>query len=187
MPSEETVPTAFSPAWEPDPRTPLPRTGTELETLSSFLDWHRATFELKCTGLPAEKLSERTVPPSSLTLHGILRHLAGAEGWWFGQLFAGGRLWPDEVTPLYTFEDDPDADFAWLDGDIDEAFAAWHAACQRSREIVAAASSLDQTGTSVSGQPFTLRWLLVHMIAEYARHNGQADLLRERIDGAVGF
>jgi hypothetical protein len=185
--SNESVPTGFSPAWDPDPRTRPVRIGTELEVLSSFLGWHRATFELKCAGLPPGRLSERTVPPSSLTLHGILRHLAGVEGWWFGQQFAGGRLWPDDVRPLYTFDDDPDADFDWLDGDVEEAFAVWRAACQRSRDIVASASSLEQTGTSISGEPFSLRWMMMHMIAEYARHNGQADLLRERIDGAVGY
>jgi hypothetical protein len=181
------VPTEYSPVWSPDSRAEPPCLGTELEILTSFLDWHRATFELKCTGVPRERLSEQGVPPSTLSLHGIVRHLAGVEGWWFARQLAGQAEWPEGVRPLYTYDDDPNADFDDLGGDIDEAFRAWHAACQRSRDIVAAAASLDQTGIRVStGEPFSLRWLLLHMIAEYARHNGQADLLRERIDGATG-
>ena len=183
----ESQPTAFSPVWDPDPRIAPGRLAGEREVLTSFLDWHRATFELKCAGLAPARLSDRASPPSTMSLHGILRHLAGMEGWWFGQQFAGQGLWPDGVAPLYTFDDDPDADFEDLGGDPAVALAAWRAACQRSREIVAAAASLDQTGTTVSGQEFSLRWLLVDMIAEYARHNGQADLLREATDGATGM
>jgi len=195
----EPVPTTYSPTWRDDSRTSPPRVADERETLVTFLDWHRATFELKCRGLRSNQLSERTVPPSTLSLHGVLRHLAGVEGWWFARQFAGQSSWPPGVTPLYTSDDDPSADFDDLDGDVDEAFRVWRAACERSRAIVAAAESLDALGTSVSGeptrsgsreapsaQPFSLRWLLVHMIAEYARHNGQSDLLRERIDGATG-
>jgi hypothetical protein len=88
---------------------------------------------------------------------------------------------------LYYSDDDPNQDFDDLDGDIDDAFAVWRAECQRSREIMAAAASLDETGIQRStGKPIALRRIIVHMIAEYARHNGHADLLRERIDGAVG-
>ncbi|HEY3979432.1 MAG TPA: DinB family protein [Streptosporangiaceae bacterium] len=183
----ESQPTVVSPMWDPDPRIAPGRLASERELLTSFLDWHRATFELKCTGVAPERLSDRGSPPSTTSLHGILRHLAGGEGWWFGQQFAGEGLWPAGVTPLYTFDDDPDADFEDLGGDPAVALATWHAACQRSRRIVAAAESLDQTGATMSGQPFTLRWLLLHTIAEYARHNGQADLLREAIDGATGM
>src|SRR6266511_2686663 len=155
------VPKHYSPMWSGDTRTTPPALGDERETLSSYLDWHRATFELKCSGVPLERLSERTVPPSSLSLHGLARHLA---------------------------DDDPDQDFDSLEGDIEEAFDVWRAECQRSREIVAAAASLDETGTRRStGEPFSLRWLMVRLIAEYARHDGHADLLRERIDGATGM
>src|SRR6266540_1886898 len=142
------VPKHYSPMWSGDTRTTPPALGDERETLSSYLDWHRATFELKCSGVPLERLSERTVPPSSLSLHGLARHLAGVE----------------------------------------ESFDVWRAECQRSREIVAAAASLDETGTRRrTGEPFSLRWLMVRLIAEYARHDGHADLLRERIDGATGM
>ncbi len=88
---------------------------------------------------------------------------------------------------LYYSDDDPNQDFDTLDGDVEEALTRWRSECDRSREIVAAASSLDQTGTLVrSGETFSLRRLLLYLIAEYARHNGHADLLRERIDGRTG-
>jgi hypothetical protein len=177
------VPKHYSPKWSTDTRTAPAAVGDERETLSSFLDWHRATFELKCTGIPPERLSERTTPPSSLSLHGLSRHLAGVERWWFRIQFAA-----EDVPMLYYSDDDPSQDFDDLDGDVEEDFDVWRAECRRSREIVAAAASLEQTGTRrSSGEPFTLRWLMVHLIAEYARHNGHADLLRERIDGATGM
>jgi Protein of unknown function (DUF664) len=159
-----------------------PYVGDEREILVSYLDFHRATFEAKCTGVPPQRLSERTVPPSSLSLHGLVRHLAGVERWWFRIQFAG-----EDVPLLYYSDDDPDQDFDRLDGDVTEAFAVWRQECQRSREVVAAASSLEQTGTMLNGQVVNLRRVLVNMIAEYARHNGHADLLRERIDGATGL
>jgi hypothetical protein len=180
--SEQAQPAAYSPVWEPDTRTRPPRTAGERETLTSFLDFHRATLELKCTGVPLGRLSERGVPPSTLSLHGIVRHLGGVESWWFGTNFAGEGFYT-----LYDVITDSAADFDGVDsGDPEEALAAWRAACQRSREIVDAAGSLEDTGTTIRGATITLRWVLVNMIAEYARHNGQADLLRERIDGAIG-
>jgi len=172
----------FSPTWVADSRVPIPRVGGEREILIAFLDWHRQTFELKCSGVAAERLSDKGIPPSGLSLHGIVRHLAAVERWWFRLQFAG-----EDVPMLYYSDDDPNADFDSLDGDVAEVFAVWHAECERSREIVSRAPSLDQAGTSKrTGEPFSLRWLLAHMIAEYARHNGHADLLRERIDGAIG-
>jgi hypothetical protein len=179
----DAVPKHYAPSWSGDTRTSPAAVGDERETLTSFLDWHRATFELKCTGIPPERLSERAVPPSSLSLHGLARHLAAVERWWFRIQFAG-----EDVPMLYYSDDDPGQDFDDLDGDIEEAFEVWGAECRRSREIVAAAASLEQTGTTRrTGQPFSLRWLMVHLIAEYARHNGHADLLRERLDGATGM
>lgn len=165
-----------------DPRPPLPLVGGELELLSAYLDWHRQTFEVKCAGLTPGQLSDRAVSPSSMSLHGLLRHLSGVERWWFRIQFAG-----EEVPLLYYTDDDPDQDFDSLDGDVAEAFEVWRAECRRSREIVAAASSLEDTGTHLgSGQPVSLRRIMIGMIAEYARHDGHADLLRERIDGATG-
>jgi Protein of unknown function (DUF664) len=175
-------PQNYSPSWPDDTRQPLPRVGDEREILTAFLDWHRGTFELKCTGVPPDRLSDMSIPPSGLSLHGLLRHLTGVERWWFRIQFAG-----EDLPLLYYSDDDPGQDFEDLGGDINEAFAVWHEECRRSREIVADTASLDQTGIQRStGQPISLRRILVHMIAEYARHNGHADLLRERIDGATG-
>lgn len=177
------TPQHFSPAWAGDTREKPSPTAGERETLTGLLDWHRQTFELKCSGVPAARLSERGVPPSSLSLHGLIRHLAGVERWWLRVQFAG-----EQVPLLYYSDDDPDQDFDSLDGDVDEALAVWRAECDRSREIVAGASSLDETGiVHRTGLPISLRRILVDMIAEYARHNGHADLLRERIDGATGY
>jgi hypothetical protein len=166
-----------------DSRVSPPLVGTEREILVAFLDWHRETFALKCAGVPDDRLSEKAIPPSGLTLHGLLRHLTGVERWWFRLQFAG-----DDVPMLYYSDDDPDQDFESLDGDVGEAFAAWREEYARSREIVAGAGSLDELGTRIrDGEPISLRRILVLMIAEYARHNGHADLLRERIDGTTGF
>ena len=176
------APKSYSKRWAGGDRVDPPYIGSEREILVAFLDWHRATFEAKCAGVPSERLSERGVPPSSLSLHGLVRHLGGVERWWFRIQFAG-----EDIPLLYYSDDDPDQDFDRLDGEVSEAFAVWRRECERSRQIVAAASSLEQTGTLKSnGQPVSLRRVLVNMIAEYARHNGHADLLRERIDGATG-
>ncbi|MGW4641918.1 DinB family protein [Sphaerisporangium sp. NPDC004334] len=172
----------FSPSWGDGSRADPPLVGDEREILTSYLDWHRHTFELKCSGLPAERLSDRSVPPSAMSLHGLIRHLAAVERWWFRLQFAG-----EDVPMLYYSDDDPDQDFGSLDGDPAEALEVWRAECAHSRRIVEAAS-LEATGTRRStGEPVSLRRILVDTIAEYARHNGHADLLRERIDGATGF
>ncbi len=163
-------------------RADPPLVGDEREVLTTYLDYHRRTFELKCEGVPLDRLSERAVPPSGLTLHGLARHLAGVERWWFRIQFAG-----EDLDLLYYADDDPNMDFDRLDGDPLAVLAAWRAECDASRRIVAATESLDATGThALTGNPVSLRRVLVLMIAEYARHNGHADLLRERIDGAVG-
>ena len=177
------VPQHFAPRWSGDTRTAPPETGDERETLTGVLDWHRATFELKCAGLTPEQLSTRAVPPSQLSLHGLARHLAGAERWWFRIQFAG-----EEVPLLYYSDDDPDQDMEPQDADPAVDFAVWRAECERSRQIVAGAVSLSETGVRKrTGEPVSLRRILVDLIAEYARHNGHADLLRERIDGSVGM
>ncbi len=172
----------FAPRWSADTRPPLPSVGGEKEILTAMLDWHRATFELKCEGLSARQLSERSVAPSGLSLHGMVRHLAGVERWWFRQRFAG-----EQLPMLFYSDEDPNQDFDALDGDPAEVFALWRSECALSREVVAKAPSLEATGTLADGEPVMLRRILVTMIAEYARHNGHADLLRERIDGATGI
>ncbi|WP_320774290.1 DinB family protein [Streptomyces sp. CRN 30] len=180
--AETPTPRHLSPRWSGDTRPALPSTGTERETLGAYLDWHRATFAQKCAGLSAEQLSTRAVPPSALSLYGLVRHLAGVERWWFRIQFAG-----EEVPLLHYSDDDPDQDFEWLDGDPQEALAQWQTECERSQRITNAAKSLDETGIRRStGEPVSLRTVLVHLLTEYARHNGHADLLRERLDGATG-
>ena len=181
LPGVVDAPKSYSERWAGGDRVDPPYVGTEREILIAYLDWHRATFEAKCAGVPSERLSERGVPPSSLSLHGLVRHLAGVERWWFRIQLAG-----EHVPRLYNSDDDPHQDFDRLDGDVSEAFAVWRDECQRSREIVAT-SSLEQIGTMLNGQLVSLRRVLADMIAEYARHNGHADLLRERIDGATGM
>ena len=178
------VPAAnYAQPWAADTRDPLPLTGDERAILTAVLDWHRQTFELKCSGVPTQRLSEKNIPPSGLSLHGLVRHLAAVERWWFRRQFAG-----EDVPNLYYSDDDPNQDFDSLDGDPAEAFAAWHDECDRAREIVAQTPSLDQPGIRLpDGQPISLRRIMVDMISEYARHDGHADLLRERIDGATGY
>ncbi|GAB3469067.1 DinB family protein [Actinophytocola sediminis] len=177
MPESHFPPKLAEPS-RPDP----PPLGDEATLLSAYLDFQRETLALKCAGIPGREHSEPLVPPSTLTLHGLVRHLAGVERWWLHLQFAG-----DDTELLYYRDDDPDQDFTSLDGDFDEAVAVWRAQVARSREIVAGASPED-TGTRIqTGERFSLRWVLLKMIAEYARHLGHADLLRERVDGAVGW
>ncbi|HET8601106.1 MAG TPA: DinB family protein [Segeticoccus sp.] len=177
-----TAPISYSPTWAGDDRVAPPLAGGERETLVACLDHARRTFELKCLGLTAEQLSTKAVPPSALSLHGLVRHLAGVERWWFRIQFAG-----EELPLLHYTDDNPDSDFEDLDGDPELALQLWREECTVSRGIVAAATSLDQTGTRRrDGAAFSLRWLLCHHLEEYARHNGHADLLRERLDGRTG-
>ena len=151
--------------------------------LEAWLEYHRATLELKCAGVPAERLGERSVPPSSLSLLGLVRHMAEVERNWFRRRLAG-----EDAPPLYYSEADSDGDFDRVDGaDVGEAFATWRAECEHAREVLAGVGSLDDIGRQQRRNgPVSVRWILVHMIEEYARHNGHADMLRERIDGVVG-
>ena len=161
-------------------RTEPPFVGDDRAVLTGFLDYHRDTLEMKCTGLTSDQLRQRAVPPSSLSLLGLVRHLTEVERGWFCAGVNG-----EIVEPLYYSDDDPDGDFNDVDdADVDEVFAAWRAACQRSREITAA-KSLDDTFMR-RDMEISVRWVLVHMVEEYARHNGHADFLRERIDGTTG-
>lgn len=171
----------YAASWEDGARTAPPLVGSERAILTSFLDWHRTTFELKCADLSPAQLSDRACPPSTLSLHGIARHLAAVERWWFQIQFAG-----EDVAMLFYSDEEPEQDFDDLGGDPRDALAVWRSECARAREIVAVAE-LDDTGVHrASGDPISLRRILVHMTAEYARHNGHADLLRERIDGRTG-
>lgn len=174
-------PVASSPVWPVSRTTVIPRAADELTMLKAYLEHYRETLELKCAGVAPLRLSDRTCPPSTMSLHGLIRHLAGVERWWFAINFAGLDL-----PMLYYSDEDPDQDFESLAGDPVQALGVWRAECDRSRRIVDAASSLDAGGVRERSGSFTLRWLLLRMITEYAQHDGHADLLREGIDGAVG-
>ncbi len=161
-----------------------PTVADERDTLVGFLNYQRATLAWKCDGLTPEQLASRAMPPSGLSLLGLLRHLAEVEQGWFRD-FAGET----DVVPLYSnaAERDLDIDAAVADpAMVERAYADWRSEIAHSDEIVSR-SSLDQTFVDPSrGTTFTLRWVLVHMIEEYARHNGHADLLREALDGSTG-
>jgi uncharacterized damage-inducible protein DinB len=162
-------------------RVDPPLVAREREMLVAWLDFHRATLAVKCEGLTDSKLRARPVPPASLSLLGLVRHMAEGEHQWF-TIVLGGEQAP---YPYYA-DDNPDADFDDVDvADVAEAFETWRSECAAARDRVAAAPSLDVTGIQ-DGREFSLRWIMIHMIEEYARHNGHADLLRQRIDGAVG-
>ena len=160
-----------------------PYVAGEREMLTSWLDWHRETLALKCAGLSEARLRERAAPPSTLSLLGLVRHMAEVERAWFRRTLAG-----EDAPPIYYGPDDPDGDFDNVDtASVQEAFATWRAEVEHARELVAAQPDLEVTGVSPrTGKTVSLRWILVHMIEEYARHNGHADLLRERIDGSKG-
>jgi uncharacterized damage-inducible protein DinB len=162
-------------------RVEPPLVAAERGMLDAWLDYHRDTLALKCDGLSGGQLRERAVPPSSMSLLGLVRHMAEVERQWFTMVLGG-----EQVSFHYCTDDNPDAEFDDVDGaDAAEAFETWRSECADARRRVAAAPSLDATVTG-RGQEFSLRWIMVHMIEEYARHNGHADLLRERIDGTVG-
>lgn len=166
-----------------DPREGGATLGDERATLVEFLRFQRLTLQVKCDGLNAEQLARRAVEPSTMSLLGLVRHLADVERKWFRIRFAG-----QEAETRFQSAAEPDGDFDGAAPDpamVTEAWAAW-------REEIAFAEQftrdtpLDFAGVDGSGAPISLRELLVHMVEEYARHNGHADLLRERIDGRIG-
>jgi hypothetical protein len=164
--------------WLAPDRRKTPRVPGERTSLESWLEYHRATLLIKCAGLTPDQLITRSCPPSPLSLLGLVRHLAEAEAW-FHVFDAGPR------GRFFCSEDDPDADFDRLDPrKAGEDLGIYQASVERSRAAVTG-RSLDDLIPG-SSEPISLRWVYQHMIEEYARHNGHADLLRERIDGATG-
>jgi len=152
----------------------------EREMLEAWLDFHRATLRWKCDGLDAGQLTERSVPPSTMSLLGLVRHMAEVERNWFRRVLAG-----EDVPHIYCRDEHPDGDFDLVsEADPTVDLATWAGEIEAARDR-SATRSLDDTGLR-RGEPCSLRWIYVHMIEEYARHNGHADLLRERIDGATG-
>ncbi|WP_328543792.1 DinB family protein [Streptomyces europaeiscabiei] len=158
----------------------------ERAMLEAWLDFHRATLALKCSGLKDDQLRLPAAVPSSMTLLGLVQHLAEVERNWFQRVFAGQDLPP-------VFGQSNGDGFALQPGrGLDEAMAAWQGEVAKGRELIADAS-LDDSGRlseeeagHVGDQGASLRWIMVHMIEEYARHNGHADLIREGIDGVAG-
>ncbi|MGW4354583.1 DinB family protein [Nocardia sp. NPDC004582] len=164
-------------------RAETPRIAGERETLAGFLQFQRDTLAWKCSGLSAAQLRRRAVPPSELSLLGLVRHLTDVERGWFARTLGGA----DAPALYWGAERSEDVDFEVEDAEVDEAFRLWREECARSREIVDGCESLDTVGDHQSGADgYSARWILTHMIEEYARHNGHADLLRERLDGRTG-
>jgi uncharacterized damage-inducible protein DinB len=166
-----------------DPREGGTSLGDERATLAEFLRCQRLTLQVKCEGLDAEQLARRSVEPSTMSLLGLLRHLTEVERSWFRRRFAG-----NDVPKLYQSESQPDGDFDGAVADqaiVDEAWAAWREEVSIAEQF-ARDTDLSFVGHASDGTAISLRELLVHMIEEYARHNGHADLLRERIDGRLG-
>jgi uncharacterized damage-inducible protein DinB len=165
------------PAFDADERT----------MLAGFLDYHRATVVWKASALTQAQLAQ-PVPSSTLTIGGLVKHLALVEDSWFTERFAG----LEEPAPWAGVDWDADPDWEHHSAADDapaDLLALYDQACTRSRAVYAAAESLDQVAVATSrqtGEPFTLRWIMLHMIEETARHNGHIDLLREAIDGVTG-
>ncbi len=170
-------------------RAEPPPAANELDTLLGFLDYQRATLEWKCRDVDAVGM-RRTVGASTMTLGGLLKHMSFVEDHWFSQCLHANEPAP----PWDTVDWEVDPDWEWrtaADDTPDELRCGWSEAVDRSRRLVA--ESLSQGGLSQpakrswpDGEAPSLRWILVHMIEEYARHNGHADLLREAVDGEVG-
>jgi len=166
--------------WPPPPRTDPAYGLPERESLDTWLEFHRATLLTKCAGLSGEQLAARSCPPSTLSLLGLVRHMADVERTWFRHVLDG-----QDVPPLHWTDDEPDGDFDGVDpAHADRDLEAYLGEVAHARTI-AAGHGLDDVGTR-RGEQVDLRWILTHMIEEYARHNGHADLLRERIDGVTG-
>jgi uncharacterized damage-inducible protein DinB len=162
----------------PDP----PSTGDERVMMRTFLDFHRATLAFKCDGLSDEDLRRQSMPPSTLSLLGLVRHMAEVERTWFRIVVNS-----EDIPLVWSPENDYQVAYDAVGATRAEAFAAWQAEVEHSRRIEKQAESLDVTVYNPRwGEDVSLRLVMLHMIHEYARHNGHADLIREGIDGTVG-
>jgi uncharacterized damage-inducible protein DinB len=166
-----------------DPREGGPSLGDERATLVEFLRCQRLTLEIKCSGLDAEQLARRSVEPSTMSLLGLVRHLAEVERSWMRRTMSAL-----DAPRLYKSEAEPDADFDGAVADpkvVDQAWQDLREEQAFTDRFVADADDLGMVADDPGG-PVSLREVLVHLIEEYAQHNGHADLLRERIDGRIG-
>jgi uncharacterized damage-inducible protein DinB len=174
--------------WMNPAQDPRFAEGKDLEgeraTLLDYLRAYRLALELKCADLDPAQLARRSVPPSTMSLLGLVRHMADVERNWFRRVMAGA-----DAPPLYWSDDVTDADWLGAVADqavVDDAWRAWSDEVAFAQKFVADSPDLGIRGTMKDGSTVALREVLVHMIEEYARHCGHADLLRERIDGRVG-
>ncbi|MFF1556230.1 DinB family protein [Streptomyces sp. NPDC058279] len=156
------------------------KTADDRDSLTAFLDYQRATLAMKCEGLAGDQLRRKAVPTSGLSLLGLVRHAAEVERSWF-QMVMGGK----PVSAVWPRSDGGFGEWRVDGADVDEAFALWREACEASRAVASTFRSLDES-VEFRDETISLRYVLTHMIEEYARHNGHADLLREAIDGRVG-
>jgi uncharacterized damage-inducible protein DinB len=179
MPSGMMTPNPDIPREDPDLQA------GELAVFGQYLDYHRATLAMKCARLSEADLKRRAVSSSNLTLLGLVRHLAEVEYGWFCE-------WLDDQPDrsVYFTEDDPNGDFDDLDAHpVGDVWTAYSAQVTESRRILATftdGGQLARRAPERPGRPRNVRWVLTHMLEEYARHNGHADLLREAIDGETG-
>ncbi len=176
----------MSETWQsdgPDPREATGATRGEKECVLDYLRAYRLTLPMKCEGLDATQLATRSVPPSTLSLLGLVRHLAKVEHLWARRCLEG-----QDLERLYSTPDEPDLDFDGAVADdavVAEAWEAWHREVAHAEQVHA---GLDDLGELVGwkGEQLEVRDVLVHLVEEYARHIGHADLLRECLDGRTG-
>jgi uncharacterized damage-inducible protein DinB len=163
-------------------RTEPPVTGPEREMLRAFLDFHRDTLAMKCEGLSDGQLREQSSPPSTLSLLGLVRHMAEVERTWFRRVING-----EDLPLVWSDDGDYQAAYDARQASVADAFRAWQDEVEHARRIERAAASLDVTGYQQRwDEDVSLRLVMYHLMHEYARHNGHADFLREAIDGTVG-
>ncbi|MFD5115408.1 DinB family protein [Streptomyces sp. NPDC058391] len=159
-----------------------PAVAGEREMLRAFLDYHRATLALKTDGLSDEDLRRRSMPPSTLSLLGLVRHMAEVERAWFRRVING-----EDIPLVWSDQGDFQVAYDTRTATRAEAFAAWRTEVEHARRIEREAASLDVTAYAAKWEEdVSLRMVMLHLIHEYARHNGHADFLREAIDGTVG-
>ncbi|HEX4287544.1 MAG TPA: DinB family protein [Trebonia sp.] len=187
VPERWTASTVSADMWM-DPADDPRDTGTELDgeraVLVDYVRGYRLTMEMKCAGLDAGQLARRSVPPSTMSLLGLIRHMTDVERHWFRRVMAG-----EDAPPLYWTDGEADVEWTGAVADselVARAWDAWRDEVGYAERYVTGAGDLGIRGTMGNGKTISLREVLVHMIEEYARHCGHADLLRERIDGRVG-
>jgi uncharacterized damage-inducible protein DinB len=165
-----------------DVRPEPPLVADEREMLRGFLEFHRATLAMKCAELSDEDLRKQSMPPSTLSLLGLVRHMAEVERTWFRRVINS-----EDIPLVWSADGDFQVAYDATDGTRADAFAAWEAEVGHSRRIEREAESLDVTGYNKKwDEHVSLRLVMMHMMHEYARHNGHADFLREGVDGVTG-